>query len=138
MPGRIRHSLSPAGARGDGVPDDEEIGALEEALWRLHSAPEGIDAIIAIGFGVGGLRLYDPRARSLRFSPSSRENSTRLRALATSQALRLRDVRARLGGERAILRRHQLTHSLVPLTALHDLACYVLVHHRHGHVIPDG
>ena len=127
-----------AGVAAGSAPDDEQIAALEEVLWRLHSAVEKVDAIIALAFGAGGIRLYDAKARSLRFDPSEEANITRLRDLGTPTALRLREVRQRLEGERAILRRHQLAHSLVPLVDLHDLACYILVHHRDGRIAVGG
>lgn len=135
---RAGRGLAQAATAAGGTPDDDQIAALEEVLWRLHSAVERVDAIIAIAFGAGGIRLYDANARSLRFDPSEEANSTRLRDLGTSTALRLREVRGRLEGERAILRRHQLAHSLVPLVDLHDLACYILVHHRDGRIIVGG
>ncbi len=135
---RIGRGLAQAATTAGSAPDDEQIAALEEVLWRLHSAVEKVDAIIAIAFGTGGIRLYDSRARSLRFDPSEESNTTRLRDLGTPAALRLREVRNRLEGERAILRRHQLAHSLVPLVDLHDLACYILVHHRDGRIIVGG
>lgn len=95
---RAGRGLAQAATAAGGTPDDDQIAALKEVLWRLH----------------------------------------RVRDLGTSTALRLREVRGRLEGERAILRRHQLAHSLVRLVDLHDLACYILVHHRDGRIIVGG
>lgn len=135
---RIDSGLAQAARAGDGAPEDDQIAALEEAFRRLHSAAEKVDAIVTIAFGLGGVRLYDARARSLRFDADERANSIRLRDLGTPDSLRFREARGRLEGERAILRRHQLVHSLVPIVGLHDLATYVLVHHRDGRIIPGG
>lgn len=123
---------------GDLPPDDDQIASLEEALWRISAAAEKIDAIIAILFGPSGIELYDATARSIRFRPSFDDNSLRLREIGTPATQRLRETRAKIEGERALLRRHQLIHSLAPLVDLHDLVCYVLVHHRDGRIVPGG
>jgi hypothetical protein len=104
----------------------------------LSAAVEKVDAIIAIVFGPAGIELYDATARSIRFRPSFDDNSQRLRKIGTTAAERVRQARAEVEGERALLRRHQLVHSLAPLVELHDLVCYVLVNHRDGRIIPGG
>jgi hypothetical protein len=104
----------------------------------VRSATEKVDAVIALGYGPTGLRLYDARRKGLRFEPDSDENSQLLKDIGTETALSLRSARAALEGERATLRRHQLMHSVVPIAKLHDLAPYIVVHHRDGRVIPGG
>jgi len=135
---RSERALGEAAAASDAPPSDDEIASLEEALWRLSAAVEKVDAIIAIVFGPAGIELYDATARSIRFRPSFDDNGQRLREVGTTTAERLREARAKVEGERALLRRHQLVHSLAPLVELHDLVCYVLVHHRDGRIIPGG
>ncbi|MDP9226077.1 MAG: hypothetical protein M3P18_20010 [Actinomycetota bacterium] len=135
---RSERALGEAATASGSPPSDNQIASLEEALWRLSAAVEKIDALIAILFGPAGIEIYDATARSLRFRPSFDDNSQRLRDIGTTPAARLREARARVEGERALLRRHQLVHSLAPLVELHDLACYVLVHHRDGRIIPGG
>jgi hypothetical protein len=135
---RSERALGEAAVEPDVTPSDEQIASLEEALWRLSAAVEKVDAIIAIVFGPAGIELYDATARSIRFRPSFDDNSRRLREIGTTAAERLREARAKVEGERALLRRHQLVHSLAPLVELHDLVCYVLVHHRDGRIIPGG
>jgi hypothetical protein len=135
---RSERALREAAVAPDAPPSDDEIASLEEALWRLSAAVEKADAIIAIVFGPAGIELYDATARSIRFRPSFDDNSQRLREIGTTAAERLRQARAKVEGERALLRRHQLVHSLAPLVELHDLVCYVLVHHRDGRIIPGG
>jgi hypothetical protein len=135
---RSERALSEAAVAPLAAPSDDQIASLEEALWRLRATVEKVDAIIAIVFGPGGIELYDATARSIRFRPSPDDNSTRLRETGTTAAERLRQARAKVDGERALLRRHQLVHSLAPLVELHDLVCYVLVHHRDGRIIPGG
>jgi hypothetical protein len=134
---RIASSLQIARAAG-ATPTDEQIASLEEAFWRVRSATEKVDAVIALAYGPTGLRLYDARRKGLRFDPDSDENSQLLKDIGTETALSLRSARAALEGERATLRRHQLMHSVVPIAKLHDLAPYIVVHHRDGRVIPGG
>jgi hypothetical protein len=134
---RSRRAIADASS-AIGEPDDDQIAALEEALWRLAAATEKLDAVIAIAFGATAIELYDARARGIRFRPSFDENKLRLREIGSEEALRLREARARLEGERAFLRRNQLVHSLAPLVDLHDLVCFTLVLHRDGRVIPGG
>jgi hypothetical protein len=126
-------------AAGDAsAPNDDQVAALQEALWRLAAGTEKLDSIIALVFGVKAIELYDARARSIRFRPSFDENALRLREIGSDETLKLREARAKLEGERAFLRRNQLVHSLAPLVDLHDLVCYTLVHHRDGRIIPGG
>jgi hypothetical protein len=134
---RIASSLQIARVAG-ATPTAEQIASLEEAFWRVRSATEKVDAVIALGYGPTGLRLYDARRKGLRFEPDSDENSQLLKDIGTETALSLRSARAALEGERATLRRHQLMHSVVPIAKLHDLAPYIVVHHRDGRVIPGG
>ena len=135
---RSERALGEVAVASDAPPSDDQIASLEETLWRLSAAVEKIDAIIAIVFGPAGIELYDATARSIRFRPSFDDNSDRLREIGTTATEHLRKARAKVEGERALLRRHQLVHSLVPLVDLHDLVCYVLVHHRDGRIIPGG
>lgn len=135
---RARQSLDDASTGKGAAPNDDQISGLEEAFWRLRAATEKVDAVVAVIFGPTGIELYDATARSLRFRPSLDKNSTRLREIGADKALQLREARSALEGERAVLRRHQLIHSLAPLVDLHDLVCYVLVHHRDGRIIPGG
>ncbi len=135
---RSERALAEVDAAGRAAPDDDQVAALEEALWRLSSATEKIDAIAAIIFGPTGIELYDASARSIRFRPSFDDNSLRLREIRSPATVRLRETRAKLEGERAFLRRNQLVHSLAPLVELHDLVCYTLVHHRDGRIVVGG
>jgi hypothetical protein len=135
---RSERALSEAAVASEAPPSDDEIASLEETLWRLSAATEKIDAIIAIVFGPAGIELNDATARSIRFRPSFDDNNRRLREISKASTERLRQARAKVEGERAVLRRHQLVHSLAPLVELHDLVCYVLVHHRDGRIIPGG
>jgi hypothetical protein len=79
---RIASSLQIARAAG-ATPTDEQIASLEEAFWRVRSATEKVDAVIALGYGPTGLRLYDARRKGLRFDPDSDENSQLLKDIGT-------------------------------------------------------
>jgi hypothetical protein len=121
-----------------GEPTDDQVTGLEEAFWRLRSAAEKVDALIAVAYGPAGLHPYDRRSKGLQFRPDRRENGRLLKAIGSPSALAVRAARAALEGERATLRRHQLMHSIVPIAKLHDLAPYIVVHHRDGRIIPGG
>jgi hypothetical protein len=134
---RVRGGLETARECGD-EPTDDQIAALEEAFWRIRAATEKVDALVAVAYGAKALRPYDSRNKGLRFRPDYEANSALLKSLGTETALALRSARAALESERATLRRHQLVHSVVPIAKLHDLAPYIVVHHRDGRIIPGG
>ena len=119
-------------------PTDDQVAGIEEAFWRIRVATEKVDALIAVAYGVDSLYPSDNRRKGLRFRPDNETNGTLLREMGSGTALALRSARAALEGERATLRRHQLVHSVVPIAKLHDLAPFLLAHHRDGRIIPGG
>jgi hypothetical protein len=121
-----------AGAAG--APNDDEVAAIEECLWRLAAAAEKLDAIHALAFDGNPFIVVADRPNELTMRPSRDHNKRALGAIGTQSARELIEARAALAGERSRLRRHQLMHSLAPIDALADLGVFIRVHHRDGRI----
>jgi hypothetical protein len=97
-------------------PTDEGQVDLEHAFWRLGSAHDKLLVIAALV--VGPVRLVR-KGRSVAFRPAPKET---LKGLATLPSEHSKQFRRLLrNARRRLLLRHQLSHSLAPITGPHSL-----------------
>ena len=130
---RAAAALRTAETHGD-APNDDQVAAIEECLWRLASASDKLDAIVSLVFGGEPFVVVADKPTEMTMRPSRDRNKTALKEIGSDASLRLVGARAALAGERSRLRRHQLMHSLAPINALADLGVFIRVHHRDGRI----
>lgn len=126
-------ALDSAEARDD-APNDDQVAALEECLWRVASASDKIDAVISLAFSGDPFVVVADKPAEMTMRPSRDRNKAALKRIGSDAARQLVEARAALTGERSRLRRHQLMHSLAPIDALADLGVFIRVHHRDGRI----
>jgi hypothetical protein len=135
---RAESSLAAARPTAGAATDDDQIASLEECFWRVASAVEKFDALVAVAFGGGPLRPQAQQPTRLEMRPNPDRNKQRLREVDTDAARELIERRSKLGGTRATLRRNQVMHSLAPLASVDDLAPFIRVIHRDGRILVNG
>src|ERR1022692_2999779 len=120
------------------APDDDQIAALEECFWRIAAAVEKFDALVSLAYNCAPLRPHALKPTRLEMRPSSDRNKKELQKLGSDAARQLIERRSKISGTRAELRRHQIMHSLAPLAAADDLACFIEAVHRDGRIMVGG
>jgi hypothetical protein len=131
---RADGSLSTAIEAAGAPATDNQVAALEECLWRIASATDKVDAIVALAFDGQPFMVVADNPKRITMRPSRDRNKAALKTLGTDATQRLLDARSALAGERARLRRDQLAHSLAPIHELSDLGAFIRVHHRDGRI----
>lgn len=131
---RAGTALDQAAEAAGKAPNDEQVAAAEECLWRLASATDKVDAIISLTFGGDPFVVVADKPTEMTMRPSRDRNKAALKKIGSDAAERLMETRAALAGERSRLRRHQLMHSLAPIDALADIGVFIRVHHRDGRI----
>jgi hypothetical protein len=131
---RAEAAYAAAQAAAGQAPDDDQVAALEECLWRISTGTEKVDALISLAFNADPIVVVADNPTQITMRPSRDRNKERLKDIGEPSALKLIEARATLSGERSRLRRHQIAHSLPALDDLQDLACFIRVHHRDGRV----
>lgn len=131
---RAGTALDQAAEAAGKAPNDEQVAAAEECLWRLASATDKVDAIISLTFGGDPFVVVADKPTEMTMRPSRNRNKAALKKIGSDAAERLMETRAALAGERSRLRRHQLMHSLAPIDALADIGVFIRVHHRDGRI----
>jgi len=110
------------------------IAALEEALWRLDSGREKLEAVFSLAFGLPSLRLYKT---GVLFEPNMKQIRLKLKELGkhNESARELSEIGRSLAEHPAIQLRHQLIHQLSPAGSLAALCLIDVAHVREQSIV---